>query len=149
MSMAQKQFYYEDVEVGLELPSLKKDPSTQQLVKYAGASGDFYQIHYDKDFALKNHLPGVILHGALKNAFLGQLMTDFAGELGWLRKLSVQYRGMDQPGTPVTCKGKVIKKYVDGGNHLVDCEIWLENAQGEKTTPGSATVILPSRHAAG
>lgn len=147
--MAQKQFYYEDVEVGLELPSLKKDPSTQQLVKYAGASGDFYQIHYDKDFALKNHLPGVILHGALKNAFLGQLMTDFAGELGWLRKLSVQYRGMDQPGTPVTCKGKVIKKYVDGGNHLVDCEIWLENAQGEKTTPGSATVILPSRHAAG
>ncbi|HEY1851464.1 MAG TPA: MaoC/PaaZ C-terminal domain-containing protein [Candidatus Binataceae bacterium] len=147
--MAQKQFYYEDVEVGLELPSLKKDPSTQQLVKYAGASGDFYQIHYDKDFALKNHLPGVILHGALKNAFLGQLMTDFAGELGWLRKLSVQYRGMDQPGTPVTCKGKVIKKYIDGGNHLVDCEIWLENAQGEKTTPGSATVILPSRHAAG
>lgn len=147
--MAQKQFYFEDVEVGFELPSLKKDPTTQQLVKYAGASGDFYQIHYDKDFALKNHLPGVILHGALKNAFLGQLVTDFAGELGWLRKLSVQYRGMDQPGTHVTCKGKVIKKYVDGGNHLVDCEIWLENAQGEKTTPGSATVILPSRHAAG
>jgi acyl dehydratase len=149
MSMAQKQFYFEDVEVGFELPSLKKEPTTQQLVKYAGASGDFYQIHYDKDFALKNHLPGVILHGALKNAFLGQLVTDFAGELGWLRKLSVQYRGMDQPGTLVTCKGKVIKKYVDGGNHLVDCEIWLENAQGEKTTPGSATVMLPSRHAAG
>ena len=147
--MAQKQFYFEDVEVGFELPSLKKDPTTQQLVKYAGASGDFYQIHYDKDFALKNHLPGVILHGALKNAFLGQLVTDFAGELGWLRKLSVQYRGMDQPGTSVTCKGKVIKKYVDGGNHLVDCEIWLENAQGEKTTPGSATVMLPSRHAVG
>ena len=146
--MTHKQFYFEYVEVGFELPPLKKDPTTQQLVKYAGASGDFYQIHYDKDFALKNHLPGVILHGALKNAFLGQLMTDFAGEHGWLRKLSVQYRGMDQPGTEVVCKGKVIKKYVDSGNHLVDCEIWLENAQGEKTTPGSATVILPSRNAA-
>jgi hypothetical protein len=85
----------------------------------------------------------------LKNAFLGQLMTDFAGDLGWLRKLSVQYRGMDQPGTSVVCKGKVVKKYVDSGKHLVDCEIWLENAQGEKTTPGSATVILPSRHVAG
>ena len=147
--MAQKQFYFEDVEAGFEIPPLEKNPTTQQLVKYAGASGDFYQIHYDKDFALKNHLPGVILHGALKNAFLGQLMTDFAGELGWLRKLSVQYRGMDQPGAPVVCKGKVVKKYVEGGKHLVDCEIWLENAQGEKTTPGSATVILPSRNAAG
>jgi acyl dehydratase len=145
--MAGKQTYFEDVEVGSSIPSLEKDPTTQQLVKYAGASGDFYQIHYDKDFALKNNLPGVILHGALKNAFLGQLMTDFAGELGWLRKLSVQYRGMDQPGSKVTCKGNVTKKYSEGGNHLVDCEIWLENAKGEKTTLGKATVILPSRNA--
>jgi acyl dehydratase len=143
--MPSQQIFYEDVEVGAAIGPLEKDPTTQQLVKYAGASGDFYQIHYDKDFALKNNLPGVILHGALKNAFLGQLMTDFAGELGWLRKLSVQYRGMDQPGTKVICKGRVAKKYIDGGNHMVDCEIWLENAKGEKTTPGSATVILPSR----
>jgi acyl dehydratase len=139
------QNYYENIEVGATIGPLEKEPTTQQLVKYAGASGDFYQIHYDKDFALKNNLPGVILHGALKNAFLGQLMTDFAGELGWLRKLSVQYRSMDQPGTKVICKGRVTKKYVEGADHLVDCEIWLENAKGEKTTPGSATVMLPSR----
>ena len=143
--MPGKQIYFEDVAEGTPIGPLEKEPTTQQLVKYAGASGDFYQIHYDKDFALKNNLPGVILHGALKNAFLGQLMTDFAGELGWLRKLSVQYRGMDQPGAKVICKGRVTNKYTDGGNHLVDCEIWLENAKGEKTTPGSATVILPAR----
>ena len=143
-----KQTYFEDVNVGTEIGPLEKNPTTQQLVRYAGASGDFYQIHYDKDFALGNGLPGVILHGALKNAFLGQLMTDFAGALGWLRKLSVQYRGMDQPGAPVVCKGKVVKKYIDNGKPSVDCEIWLENAQGEKTTPRTATVILPSRDAA-
>jgi acyl dehydratase len=141
------QIYFEDVAEGTPIGPLEKEPTTQQLVKYAGASGDFYQIHYDKDFALKNNLPGVILHGALKNAFLGQLMTDFAGELGWLRKLSVQYRGMDQPGAKVVCKGRVSKKYVESGLHMVDCEIWLENAKGEKTTPGSATVVLPSRSA--
>jgi acyl dehydratase len=142
-----KQLYFEDLEVGSELPPLEKDPTTQQLVRYAGASGDFYQIHYDKDFALGNGLPGVILHGALKNAFLGQLMTDFAGEQGILRKLSVQYRGMDQPGTKVSARGKVKKKYVEDGNHFVECDIWLENAKGEITTPGSALVILPSRAA--
>jgi acyl dehydratase len=142
-----KQFYFEDVEPGFEIPTLEKEPTTQQLVKYAGASGDFYQIHYDKDFAQANNLPGVILHGALKNAFLGQLMTDFAGEAGWLRKLSVQYRGMDVPGVKLFAKGRVVKKYVENGAHLVDCEIWIENAKGEKTTPGAATVILPSRAA--
>ncbi|HYB91021.1 MAG TPA: MaoC/PaaZ C-terminal domain-containing protein [Candidatus Binataceae bacterium] len=140
-----KQIYFNDVEVGTEIGPLEKDPTTQQLVRYAGASGDFYQIHYDKDFAIANKLPGVILHGALKNAFLAQLMTDFAGELGWVRKVGVQYRGMDQPGSKVLCKGRVIKKYQEGENHLVDCEIWLENAKGEKTTPGTATVILPVR----
>jgi acyl dehydratase len=140
-----RQVYFEDVEVGQEIPSLEKDPTTQQLVRYAGASGDFYQIHYDKDFALANGLPGVILHGALKNAFLGQLMTDFAGEHGRLKKLAAQYRGMDQPGSKILCRGKIRKKYTHDGEHLVECEIWLENAKGEKTTPGTATVALPSR----
>ena len=41
-----------------------------------------------------------------------------------------------------------MKKYAAGNEHLVDCEIWLENAKGEKTTIGSATVMLPSREGA-
>jgi hypothetical protein len=39
----------------------------------------------------------------------------------------------------------VIKKYEEGGEHLVECEIWVENGKGEKTTPGSALVALPTR----
>ncbi|MBI2936157.1 MAG: dehydratase [Chloroflexi bacterium] len=140
--------FWEDVQENQELPPLVKQPTTQQLVKYAGASGDFYQIHYDKDFALKNNLPGVIVHGALKNAFLGQLVTNWIGEAGTLKKLSAQYRAMDFPGDTLTCKGRVAKKYIEGGQHYVECEIWLENGKGEKTTLGSATVILPSRSSA-
>ncbi|MBI2872681.1 MAG: dehydratase [Chloroflexi bacterium] len=140
-----KQVYYEDVDVGSEVSSLVKHPTTQQLVKYAGASGDYYQIHYDKDYALSNDLPGVIVHGALKNAFLGQLLTDWIGEEGTLRHLSVQYRSMDVPGDTLTCKGRVTGKEEKDGEHLVHCDIWLENGKGEKTTPGTATVALPSR----
>ena len=57
--------YWEDVEEGTRVSPLEKHPTTQQLVMYAGASGDFYQIHYDNDFAKNNGLPGVIIHGAL------------------------------------------------------------------------------------
>ena len=64
---------------------------------YAGASGDYYQIHYDQDYAKSNDLPGIIIHGALKNALLGKLITDWIGENGDLLELSVQYRGMDVP----------------------------------------------------
>ena len=140
-----QQVYWDDVSEGMEILTLVKEPTTQQLVKYAGASGDYYQIHYDKDFAAGNGLDGVILHGALKNAFLGQLMTQWMGPEGTVKKLSCQYRGMDFPDQTITGKGMVTRKYQDQGQNLVDCDIWLENPTGEKTTPGKATVALPSR----
>ncbi|MCH8870623.1 MAG: dehydratase [Chloroflexi bacterium] len=139
------QVYFEDVEEGTELPTLRKDPTTQQLVKYAGASGDYYQIHYDQNFAKDNGLPDVILHGALKGSWLGQVMTDWIGEGGTLKKLVTQYRGMDVPGSPIFGKGVVKRKYTENGENLVECEIWLENHEGKKTTPGSAIAVLPSR----
>ena len=139
------QVYWEDIVEGMKLPSLVKNVTTRQLVQYAGASGDFYEIHYDKDFAQETGLSGVIVHGALKSAFLGQLMTDWVGPLGTLKRLSCQYRGMDYPNHPITAKGTVTRKYQDGEQYLVDCTIWLENPEGESTTPGTATVMLPSR----
>ena len=139
------QVYWDDVTEGMALPSMVKNPTTQQLVKYAGASGDYYQIHYDKDFAQGTGLDGVILHGALKNAFLGQFMTDWMGPSGTLKRLACQYRGMDFPEQAITAKGTVTRKYREQGSNLVDCTIWLENPEGQKTTPGSATVALPSK----
>ena len=139
------QVFWEDVQEGMEMPALVKNPTTRQLVQYAGASGDFYEIHYDKDFAQSTGLPGPIIHGALKNAFLAQLVTDWIGERGTLKKLSCQYRGMDVPGDTLLCKGTVTRKYMQDGQPTVDCEIWLENSKGEHTSPGSVTVILPSR----
>ena len=139
------QLYFDDVEEGAEVTTLRKDPTTQQLVMYAGASGDYYQIHYDLEYAKNNGLPDVILHGALKNAFLGQVMTDWIGEYGTLRKLSVQYRGMDVPGTPIYGKGVVKKKHRLDGENLVECEIWLEDHEGKRTTPGYAVAALPER----
>lgn len=140
-----EQVYFEDVEEGTELPTLRKDPTTQQLVKYAGASGDYYQIHYDQNFAKNNGLPDVILHGALKGSWMGQIMTDWISEGGDLKKLVTQYRGMDVPGTPILGKGTVKRKYTENGENLVECDIWLENHEGVKTTSGSAIAALPSR----
>ena len=139
------QVYWEDVSEGTELPPLVKNPTTRQLVQYAGASGDYYEIHYDKDFAQSTGLDDVILHGALKNAFLGHFVTKWMGPAGTLKRLGCQYRGMDSPGKPVTAKGTITKKYRENGDNLVDCDIWLENAEAQKTTPGTATVALPSR----
>ena len=135
-----KNLYFKDIKEGMEIPTIKKNPTTQQLVKYAGASGEFYQIHYDMEYAKNNNLPGVILHGALKNAFLGQLITDWIGNSGKLKILEVQYKGMDLPGTPVYAKG-IVSKIIDENN--INCDLWLETEDGNKTTIGKATIQLP------
>ena len=141
-----EQVYYEDINVGDEIPKLAKNCSTQQLVMWAAGSGDFYQIHYDKDFALAlGTLPGIIVHGALKHAFLGQMLHDWAGDKGWIKKYGCQYRGMDVPNQNITCRGVVTNKAQEGGLNLVELDIWTEKDGGEKTSPGKATVVLPSR----
>jgi acyl dehydratase len=139
------QVYFEEVNEGDEIPKLTKNCSTQQLVLWAAASGDFYQIHYDKDFAQSTGLKGLIVHGALKNAFLGQLLHDWAGGEGRIKKFGCQYRGMDEPNQDIVCRGVVTKKYSEGDQHFVELDIWTENPQGQKTTPGTATVTLPSK----
>ena len=139
------QVYYEDINEGTEVPALVKYPTTMQLVKYAGASGDYYQIHYDKDFALENGLPGVIVHGWLTLSFLGQMLTDWLGEEGRLLKLNGSYRGINKVNEDIFCYGKVNKKYAEEGRNCARVEIWAENPGGDKTVTGSAVVTLPSR----
>jgi len=141
-----KQRFYEDVDIGSEIPQLVKQPTTRQIVQWCGATGDYYEIHYDKDFALSQGLPGPIVNGLLIAAFLGQLMTDWIGDDGSLKKLSCSYRGMLLPGEDVFCRGRVTKKYIQNGEHYLESEIWAENQKGEKMAPGTALVTLPSRH---
>jgi len=140
-----EQVYFEDIEAGSELPALVKFPTTMQLVKYAGASGDYYQIHYDKDFAVSTGLPGVIVHGWLALAFLGQMVTDWLGERGTLVKLNGSYRGMNRVAEDIICNGRVTKKYTEDGQNYARLEIWAENPAGDKTVTGNALVTLPSR----
>jgi acyl dehydratase len=126
------------LQVGDELPELVKQPTTRQLVQYAGAQGDFYEIHYDRDYAQGVGLPGVIAHGLLKAAFLGQLVTDWLGDRGTLKAFEVSYRGIDLPGRPYRCRGRV--KSVEGGQ--VELDVWGEDPDGNRTTVGTATVQI-------
>ncbi|HSS61829.1 MAG TPA: MaoC/PaaZ C-terminal domain-containing protein [Candidatus Limnocylindrales bacterium] len=126
------------VAVGQEITELVKHPTTRQLVQYAGAQGDFYEIHYDQGYAKSVGLPGVILHGLLKAGFLGQLVTDWLGDGGTLESLEVSYRGVDTPGHPYRCRGRVNR--VEGKD--VELEVWGEDEDGKRTTVGTATVRL-------
>jgi acyl dehydratase len=139
-----KQLCFEELEVGTDIPALVKEQiTTIDLVKWAVATDDFNPVHFDKDYALEHGLPSVIVHGPLKCALLTRLIFEWAGEKGILRKLTCTHRAMSYPRETLLCRGKVSKKYIEDGQNLVECEIWVENQDGAISASGRAIVVLP------
>ena len=112
---------------------------------YAGASGDFVPIHYDKDKAIAAGHHKVIVHGALKSAFIAQMIALWIGDSGRLTELSVSYRAIDYADDPLTCRARVTSKRLEGATGYVEIEVSLENSKGHVTTTGRARVALPVR----
>ena len=108
---------------------------------YAGASGDYNPIHYDRDVATARGLPGIVVHGQLVSACLMQLLTDWLGGSGTVRKFGVSYKAMTFPGEAFTCRGTVTKKS-ESADGLATINIWAENPRGEKTVSGTAVVYI-------
>lgn len=115
------------------------------LVQYAGASGDFYEMHYDLPFARERGHRDLSVHGLLKAAWLGRLVDEWFHGHGRLVTFEVSYRGMDFRDQPVTCLGEVVRR--DG--RTVELALSTRNADGEITTTGTALVELDDDERAG
>lgn len=135
---------YTELTIGSEMEALVKEPvSKVQLLKYAGASGDYNLIHTDVETARAMGLGDVIAHGMLSMGMLGQFLTDLAGAEN-VRRLSVRFAAMVRLGDLLTCRGtvKAIAQQPDGRG-LVTLDVAAVNQKGEAVTHGEAEVYLP------
>jgi len=134
---------YDDLSVGDALPDLVKAPIDRlQLALYAGASSDYNTIHLDDEVARTGGLPGVIAHGMLSMAFLGQQLTAWVPQQQ-LRGFSARFVAMAFPGDTITCRGRVAAKSEVDGERRVELELSAENQDGRKVLTGRAEVALP------
>jgi acyl dehydratase len=101
------------VEVGLQLPGFSRTFTRADLVRYAGASGDFNPIHWSNSAAAALGLPDVIAHGMLTMGTALRVVTDWAGDPGRVRSYSVRFIKpvvVPEPdGTVVTFAGTVTR----------------------------------------
>ncbi len=134
---------WETIQEGNELPELEKTPGVTQLVKYAAGSGDFNPLHHDYAFPQAKQIGSIIIHGRFKYACLGELVSNWLGHNGRIRKIACQYRGMDYPDQTMRCRGRVTRKAEVDGERIVELQVWTENSEGKKTTPGSAIIVFP------
>lgn len=125
--------------LGQHLGPLEKPPVTKtQLVKYSGASGDFNPIHTVEEFAQQAGLGGVIAHGMLTMAFVGQMISDIVGVDGDLRTFGIRFNGMVRPGDVITCEGEVTDVRDEDGRQVVRCNVWGTTQKQEKVVSGQA-----------
>ncbi len=134
---------YESLAVGDELPVLTKGPIERiQLVKYAGASGDFNPIHVDEPFARSAGYPSVFAHGMLSMGFLGELLHAWV-DPRQLRDFGVRFAAITWPRDTIRARARVARKYVEDGERRVELEVWTETQEGKHTLDGRAVIAFP------
>ena len=132
--------YFEEIHEGYSFPIIQKDPiSRVQLVKFAGASGDFNPLHTVEAVG-KQAGTGIIAHGMLIMGMASQGVTTWIPRKN-VKKISVRFRKMTLPGEEIHVTGRVIEKRE--GN-LVIGEVMAMNPAGEIKVSGTFEATLPS-----
>jgi 3-methylfumaryl-CoA hydratase len=128
-----------DVTVGDEMAPATRNASRAQLFLYSAATHNPHRIHYDRDYAVLEGHPDVIVHGPLQGAWLSQFVTEWAGPQGRMLTLTWQNRRSALPEHDYTFRGVV--RSIDG--EVVGLEVRAEDGDGAVVMPGTATVRLP------
>ena len=129
-----------DLQPGDTIPALQLPPiSRTTLALYAGASGDHNPIHIDLDFARSAGLPDVFAHGMLSAAYLGRLVTGWAGQER-LRRLSLRFTGITAVHDAPLCTGRVAERFEQDGEPRLRVELQCANQNGEVKIAGEAVV---------
>lgn len=137
--------YFEDVQIGDEIPKLLTAPVTHlQLVRYAGASGDFNPLHTDPRIGEMVGTGGIIAHGMLIMGFVGQMLSDYVGPQT-LKKFGVRFKGMTHLNDEITCTGTITEKYEENGEGRIAGKVQAADQNGDIKVAGTFVAALPRR----
>lgn len=129
------------VDVGDELPSLHLTLAGEQVRRYAEAAnmpgGRFMS---DAD-AQAEGLPGQIVPGNLSLALFSRLLTEWDGSV-CLKRLSATFRALVRPNVALTLRAVVTEKHASDHGNFLECDLVLENADGDRLVTGTATIQL-------
>jgi acyl dehydratase len=136
---------YDETQAGTEIPPRQYQVTRLDLVRYAGASGDFNVIHWNERIARAVGLPDVIAHGMLTMALAGRFLTEWAGDPGAVAEFGVRFSAPvvvpdDDKGATVEVAGTVTGK-LEGNRVAVDVTARSDDAK--VLTRARAVVRLP------
>ena len=138
--------YFEDVEVGQEIPVFRRRTGLMNWNRYAAVNDEFIPIHMDDEAGrMGQNEQGAFGMGNLRLSYVMDMLRNWIGDEAEIREVGIQFRAINQKNDDLTTTGKVVEKTVEGDDHLVRLETNVMNQDGAGTAPGHAVVVLPSR----
>ncbi|HZJ25719.1 MAG TPA: MaoC/PaaZ C-terminal domain-containing protein [Acidimicrobiia bacterium] len=142
--MSGHELYVDDAVPGASAPEVVHMLTRADLVRYAGASGDFNPMHTDEPAATAAGLPSVFGHGMFTAGILATALTDYVG-VGNLRHYKVRFTKQTWPGEQLVTHVTVRRQYESDGEHRVDLDCEVVNQDGEAKLTGVAVAALAER----
>ncbi len=135
---------YDGTQAGAEIAPRQYQVTRRDLVRYAGASGDFNVIHWNERITKSVGLPDVIAHGMLTMALAGRFLTEWAGDPGAVTEFGVRFSSPvvvpdDDKGALVEVSGVVTGKLDD---HRVSVDVTARSGETKVLTRAHAVVRL-------
>src|SRR5258708_4504379 len=140
--MGEHKLDFDDVKVGDEAPVLSHKLTRTDLVKYAGASGDFNPMHHDEILAKAAGQPSVFGHGMFSMRLLGSALTDYVG-VGNVPRHQVRFARKTWTNGVLWTRMVGTGKREEEGKKRVDLGVPLPNAAGEPKVVGETPADLP------
>jgi acyl dehydratase len=125
---------FEDVQIGDQIPELRKVVKREEVKAYADASGDQNPLHQDDNFARSVGFPGIIAHGMFSMAHLVTAITDWLGDPAALKSIKVQFRAVVYMDEELVARGEIIG--LDPETRRARLRVWEEvDRAGERQLP--------------
>ncbi len=140
MSKTTQKLKYDAISAGDEAPVVTHQLTRTDLVRYAGASGDFNPMHTDEVAAKEAGLPSVFGHGMFSMGLLGRAVTDWAG-VGNLKVYGVRFTKQTWPGETLSTRIVVSGKEETAEGKIIIAELALLNQNGEVKLSGTTRVL--------
>jgi acyl dehydratase len=138
---------WDDVNEGDELRELTMPITLTRCAYLASATRDFSPQHSNRDYAReRSKTRDVFVNTPFNLGMVSRFATDWAGPRSTIRRMKIAMRRNVCAGDDMIVSGRVVRKYIENGEHRVDLEIMIATQEGP-ATPCTATLALPARGA--
>lgn len=134
--------YFEDIEEGDEIAGLDLFLSKDQVRRYARTANMYFPRFTDDEGARAEGLPGMIAPGVMSMGLLARMISDW-NRAATITRLGTTFRNPVLPDRVIRLRGAITQKNEAG--HTVECDLWMENDEGERWVVGTATISLPTK----